>query len=119
VIFLARRDDVDAVLRQWKELGASEFGSRFGRGHDQPFLTLAMEMQRFNPFTLSPSFNCRGIGELISGNVRIWHSHFPVPVEVNSFERSWPVRRFVQGRRVPFNRPRVFPPDWRGRLQGA
>jgi hypothetical protein len=46
---------------------------------DQPYLTLAMEILTFSPYTLSPSFNYRAFGELISGSLRIWHSYRPVP----------------------------------------
>lgn len=46
---------------------------------DQTYLTLAMDLLAFNPYTLSPSFNHRAFGELISGSLRIWHSYKPVP----------------------------------------
>lgn len=46
---------------------------------DQPYISLAMEMAGFNPYTLSPSFNYRNFGELISGSLRIWHSYSPLP----------------------------------------
>ena len=40
--------------------------------NEQPYLSLAMELLNFNPYTLSPSFNHRAFGELISGPIRIW-----------------------------------------------
>jgi len=46
---------------------------------DQPYITLAMEMLGFNPYTLSSSFNYRGFGELLSGQLRVWHSYHALP----------------------------------------
>ncbi|WP_158806737.1 hypothetical protein [Beijerinckia sp. L45] len=56
---------------------------------DQPYITLAMEMMDLNPYTLSPSFNHRAFGELISGSVRIWHSYQPVPPEAAQLEPGY------------------------------
>lgn len=56
---------------------------------DQPYITLAMEMVDLNPYTLSPSFNYRAFGELISGSVRIWHSYQPVPAEAAHLEPGY------------------------------
>jgi hypothetical protein len=109
VIFLARRDDVDTVLRKWKELGELNAGRWYVTSEDQPFFSLAMEMVDFNPYTLSPAFNCRGVGELISGTVRIWHSRFPVPSDINESERR--IRSYFQGARISLRRSVMGPPE--------
>lgn len=96
VIFFKQRPDVEAVMRKWGEL-ALELGKRFAYRNDQPFLTLAMELLGFNPYTLSPAYNYRSLGELVSGTVRMWHSHAPVPEDINILKSSWPPRRFIDG----------------------
>jgi hypothetical protein len=58
-----------------------------------------MEMLGFNPYTLSPSFNYRAFGELISGSIRIWHSYAPVPPYAASLERGY-LHRYETGRLV-------------------
>jgi hypothetical protein len=63
---------------------------------DQPYISLAMEMMGFNPYTLSPSFNCRGFGELISGSVRIWHSYNPVPTAAANLPSGY-LHRYENG----------------------
>ncbi len=72
---------------------------------DQTYLTLAMEMLEFNPYTLSPSFNHRGFGEFLSGGLRIWHSYSPVPANAGELEPGYLHRhergRFVQAMKVP------------------
>lgn len=95
VIFFSRRADVWRVLRRWSELACRYERSGFS---DQPFLTLAIEQMGFNPFTLSPSYNYRALGELASGRIRIWHSRAPVPADVNDSCEAWPARRFVGSR---------------------
>jgi hypothetical protein len=92
VIFLSLRDDVREVLRLWSELGRKYDGTPYS---DQPFLTLAMERLQFNPYTLSPGYNYRAFGDLISGVVRIWHSRYPVPDELNASRPPWPPHRAV------------------------
>ena len=66
------------------------------RWSDQPYITLAMEMTGFNPYTLSPSFNHRGFGELISGSIRIWHSNDPVPPGAADLEPGY-LHRYEHG----------------------
>lgn len=66
---------------------------------DQTYISLAMEMAEFNPYTLSPSFNHRGFGELISGSVRVWHSYAPVPVGAEALAPGH-LHRYEQGRLV-------------------
>jgi hypothetical protein len=90
VIFFHRRPDVEAVLLKWESL-AHEHGGPQGKFHelskvfgDQPYLTLAMELLGFNPYVLSTSFNHRAKGELIDGDVRIWHSYKPIPPDLNA-----------------------------------
>ena len=67
--------------------------------NDQTFLTLAMELRGFNPYTLSPSFNCRAFGELISGSIRIWHSNQPLPKNAASLEKGY-LHRYENGKLV-------------------
>jgi hypothetical protein len=64
---------------------------------DQPYVTLAMEMMGFNPYTLSPSFNHRAFGELISGSIRVWHSPHPVPADAADLEPGY-LHRYERGR---------------------
>jgi hypothetical protein len=98
VLFFVRRADVEAVMRRWREL-TFHLGPKLNLGADQPFLTLAMELLAFNPFTLSPSYNYRAKGEGLTGVVRIWHSNSAVPPAINRFTRAWPARRYW-GRRL-------------------
>jgi len=66
---------------------------------DQTYLSLAMELKGFNPYTLSPSFNYRGFGELISGSIRIWHSYEPLPPNAASLEKGY-LHRYEKGKLV-------------------
>jgi hypothetical protein len=66
---------------------------------DQTYLSLAMELRGFNPYTLSPSFNYRAFGELISGSIRIWHSYEPVPKNAASLEKGY-LHRYEKGKLV-------------------
>ena len=66
---------------------------------DQTYLSLAIEMLGFNPHCLSPSFNYRGFGELISGSIRIWHSYEPLPKNAASLEPGY-LRRYEKGKLV-------------------
>ena len=66
---------------------------------DQAHLTLAMEMAGFNPYTLSPSFNHRGFGELVSGDVRVWHSASELPADAHRLTPGY-LHRYEQGRFV-------------------
>jgi hypothetical protein len=67
--------------------------------NEQPHLTLAMELLGFNPYTLSPSFNHRAFGELISGPIRIWHSYEPLPDNAASLEKGY-LHRYEKGKLV-------------------
>ena len=53
-------------------------------------------MTGFNPYTLSPSFNHCGFGELISGSIRIWHSNDPVPPGAADLEPGY-LHRYEHG----------------------
>ena len=66
---------------------------------DQPYLTLAMEMLEFNPYTLSPSFNYCAFGELVSGSIRIWHSYNPVPQDAANLEPGY-LHRYERGKLI-------------------
>ncbi|MGH9238276.1 MAG: hypothetical protein ACRD3G_09580 [Vicinamibacterales bacterium] len=101
VLFFVRRPDVDAVFHKWHELTTLHIEG-VAYDNDQPFFTLALELLGFNPYTLSPSYNYRALGELASGTIRIWHSHAPVPADINSFSDTWPPRRYYAGERLPF-----------------
>ncbi len=72
---------------------------------DQTYLTLAMEILGFNPYTLSPSFNHRAFGELISGRLRIWHSFTEPPENATDLEKGYLHRvengKFVRALKVP------------------
>ena len=95
VFFFVPREDVVAVFETWREL-AIKFQNI--HNNDQPFFTLAMEYVGFNPYTLTISYNYRGFGDAISGDVRIWHSHGELPEGINSYTRTWPPRRAFPGR---------------------
>lgn len=66
---------------------------------DQTYLSLASELENFNPYTLSPSFNYRGFGELISGSIRIWHSYEALPKNATSLEPGY-LHRYEKGKLV-------------------
>jgi hypothetical protein len=67
-----------------------------GRWSDQPYLSLAMELRDLNPYTLSPSFNHRAFGELVSGSIRVWHSPAPVPAGAANLEPGY-LHRYENG----------------------
>ena len=88
VIFFHKTPAVEAVLLKWEslahELGTGSYDALAKRFGDQPYLTLAMELLEFNPYSLSTSFNHRAKGELIDGEIRIWHSYKPLPPDLNA-----------------------------------
>ena len=103
VIFATpHRQDVRAVFDQTLAL-AQKYRDK--PWNEQPYLSLAMEALNFNPYTLSPSFNHRGFGELISGSIRIWHSYEPLPRNAASLEKGYLHRhekgKLVKAVRVP------------------
>jgi hypothetical protein len=94
VIFFALKHQVVEVFRLWYT-----FARKYQHlKNDQPFFTLAMEHLGFNPYTLSRGYNYRHFGEIISGIVRIWHSHREMPENINIFDRAWPPRRVENGK---------------------
>jgi len=97
VIFFHLTPIVRQVLERWRDLASVGASQNFPR--DQGFLTLAMEQQGFTPYTLAPLYNYRSMGEPAIGRIRIWHSHFPLPADVNDFKTLWPARRFKNGLR--------------------
>jgi hypothetical protein len=99
VIFFRLTPLVRLVLERWRDL-CDTLGAKAGFAHDQPFLTLAFEQLSFLPYVLSPLYNYRSMGEYAVGNVRIWHSAFPPPADLNVFEQAWPARRFIDGARA-------------------
>ncbi len=97
VIFATpHRPDVRAVFDQTLNL-AQKYQDKVW--NEQPYFSLAMEMLNFNPYTLSPSFNHRGFGELISGSIRIWHSYEPLPDDAASLEKGY-LHRYEKGKLV-------------------
>jgi len=100
VIFFTRYPAAWRVLTKYHELCHAVQGGDPPWG-DQPYLTLAMELFSFNPYTLSIAYNYRSFGELANGRIRIWHSHEPPPADVNRFGGNWPFRRFLNGQRLP------------------
>jgi hypothetical protein len=99
VIFFSRRADVWKVLHRWHEL-CRTVGISQTYYNDQPFFTLAMEQEGFNPYTLSRGYNYRNFGEDIYGQVRVWHSHYPPPQDVNAFAVPKPPRAFKDSKRL-------------------
>ncbi len=96
IFFDPRREDVRAVFELAAALAERHPDAPWG---DQTYLTLAMEMLEFNPYTLSTAFNHRAFGELISGQLRIWHSYQPLPEGARDLESGW-LHRFEGGRMV-------------------
>ena len=87
---------VRQVLDEAAALARLEPQAQWG---DQAHLSLAMEMAGFNPYTLSPSFNHRGFGELVSGDVRIWHSESEPPGDAHRLTPGY-LHRYEKGRFV-------------------
>jgi hypothetical protein len=100
VIFFTREPQAWQVLRDWRRLCEEASHEGITAWWDQPYLTLAMEMAAFNPYTLSIAYNYRNFGEPVSGFIRIWHSRIPPPPDVNSFDEPWPPRRFIGSKRL-------------------
>ncbi len=90
------RPDVRAVFDRTLAL-AQKYRDR--EWSDQTYLSLAMEIKDFNPYALSPSFNYRAFGELISGSIRIWHSYQPLPENAASLEKGY-LHRYEKGKLV-------------------
>jgi hypothetical protein len=99
VIFFHLTAAVRQVLERWRDLCAA-VGAKNDFPRDQPFLNLALEQCGVTPYVLSPLYNYRGLGEYAVGNIRIWHSHFAPPPDLNDFENVWPARRFADGMRL-------------------
>ncbi len=93
MFFAANRKEVRAIFDLARATARKDEVTPWG---DQPYITLAMEMAEFNPYTLSPSFNHRAFGELISGPVRIWHSYAPAPASAASASPGY-LRRYENG----------------------
>jgi hypothetical protein len=98
VIFLHLTAPVRQVLERWRDLCAI-IGATHDFPRDQPFFTLALEQCGVTPYVLSPLYNYRSLGEYAVGNIRIWHSHFAPPPDLNDFANAWPARRFIDGKR--------------------
>ncbi len=90
------RSDVHAVFDRTLALAQKYRDKEWS---DQTYLSLAMEIEGFNPYTLSPSFNYRAFGELISGSIRIWHSYEPLPPNAASLEKGY-LHRYEKGKLV-------------------
>ena len=107
VHYFVRRKDVQDVYDLYQRT-AYEFSTLFdyrnatGNFTDQPFFTLAMEMLEFNPYALSINYCYRGIdAEVACGDIRIWHSHHPVPEAINEYKiYGEPRRRYFAGKLV-------------------
>ena len=113
VIFFSLDSETRRVFNMWFQLGKRHANLI---ENDQPFLTLAMEMMEFNPYTLSIGYNYRGFGDAISGEVRVWHSHADMPADINTIESVWPPRRVINGcvhhTRVKEGNWYMVPPAW-------
>jgi len=92
--FFTRTPEVQSVFKRWDQL-ADKF-SEFT--NDQPFLSLALEMEGYNPYVLSSVYNYRGLGMPISGKVRVWHSRRPVPKDLHEYTGEWPLRYVIHGK---------------------
>src|SRR6056297_120748 len=90
VIFFKKTTAVKAVLERWKDLAIKYQKLVY---NDQPFFSLSMEILVFNPYTLPVTYNYRGSGEHICGDVKIWHSYHQMPSTINKEPKAWPPRR--------------------------
>ncbi len=90
VVFFSKSPKVELVFNKWQDLAIKH--CQLWKD-DQALFTLALETCSFNPYALSINYNYRGFGNYISGDVRIWHSHGPVPLGINTYNESWPPRR--------------------------
>lgn len=90
VIFFSLKLKVVKVLRTYRRLCAQYSDTPDAKWGDQPHLTMAMELNDLNPYTLSTGYNHRAFGEWISGEIRIWHSYKPVPDNVNDLDPVFP-----------------------------
>jgi len=108
VLFFRNSPDVLTVLKRWNELVLKY---KHIHNNDQPFFTLAMERLGYNPYTLPITYNYRGSGDVILGKVRIWHSHYKRPGNVNKKPDRWPPRRAYHSTLIYFdlNRIRYWP----------
>jgi hypothetical protein len=105
VVFFANRPEVVEVFRLSERLSKKHPDAPWG---DQTYLTLAMEILEFNPYTLTTSYNHRAFGELISGKIYIWHSYHPVPDNVDLVQPAFP-RVYRDGEIVRAEIPRPKP----------
>jgi hypothetical protein len=101
VIFFRLTTEVRAVFERWRGL-CDTLGRPLGYLQDQPFLALAIEQCGFNPYVLPPVYNYRGNGEVAVGDVLLWHSHHPVPDDLNVYEGPDFRRRYLNGVRAPY-----------------
>ena len=107
VYFFVRRPDVEAVFELYQESAYAlseqfHYRNRAGKKADQPFLTYAMERLDFNPYTLSINYCYRALdAEPVCGDIRIWHSHSPVPEGLNEYESyKGPRRRYLMNHAI-------------------
>jgi hypothetical protein len=100
VIFCHLSEPARRAMNLWRDL-CWNLAKPIGMVNDQPFLSLAFEQLGFQPYVLSPCYNYRALGEHVVGEIRIWHSHHPLPADVNDYAEPWPPRRFLEGVRVP------------------
>lgn len=96
MFYTPHRSDVRAIFDLTLKL-ADKYRDRVWS--DQTYLSLAIELLGFNPHCLSPSFNYRGFGELISGSIRIWHSYEALPKNAASLEPGY-LHRYEKGKLV-------------------
>src|SRR5690625_7157514 len=66
-----------------------------------------MERLGYNPYTLPITYNYRGSGDVILGKVRIWHSHYKRPGNVNKKPDRWPPRRAYHSTLIYFDLHRI------------
>lgn len=92
IFFNPLLDHVQTVFSRWNKLAIKYKLSYLP--NDQPFFTLACLLTEFNCFNLSPSYNYRGTGDCISGIIRIWHSHYDPPADLNQYPNIFRRRVF-------------------------
>jgi hypothetical protein len=101
VIFFSPTPQVRGVFEHWRRL-CDTLGKPRNYLQDQGFLALAIEQCGFNPYVLPPVYNYRGNGEVAIGEVLVWHSHHPLPPDLNSYAPTEMRRRYLDGVKAPF-----------------
>jgi hypothetical protein len=101
LIAFSKTPEVLHVFKKWIELGFRHTDIWI---RDQPQLSLSLELSSFQPYVLSKNYNFRGLFEPAIGQIRVWHSHSPVPANLNSYSEPYPPRLLAKDTLRPLRR---------------